>query len=197
MNVSPHPSFQSVHVQLLITIFLAILLWALYQRLREVEFFRWWAWAWASSALFLAAAIESVRVGPNWTPLKIALLIGVLMFGMLQPLLMALGGRSWQVPGQSLRTLFRGGILLTLVLTSLAFAAGYLLRANRDASFSARNLPRTLSMWAALMSGVFCLLYAVDQVSYTIDFVVILRKYFGATQVAPNPFDHVQALLGS
>ena len=217
MNVSPHPSFQSVHVQLLITIFLAILLWALYQRLREVEFFRWWAWAWASSALFLAAAIESVRVGPNWTPLKIALLIGVLMFGMLQPLLMALGGRSWQVPGQSLRTVFRGGILLTLVLASLAFAAGYLLRANRDVSFSARNLPRTLSMmaallyccvvfvrqwrknrsWAALMSGVFCLLYAVDQVSYTIDFVVILRKHFGATQVAPNPFDQVQALLGS
>ena len=91
MNSSPHPSFQSVHVQLLITIFLAVLLWALYRRLRQVEFFRWWAWAWTCSALFLAAAIESVKVGPDWTPLKISLLVAVLVFGMLQSLLLALG----------------------------------------------------------------------------------------------------------
>jgi predicted PurR-regulated permease PerM len=69
MNSSPHPSFQSVHVQLLITIFLAVLLWALYQRLRKVEFFRWWAWAWTCSVLFLAPAIGSVKVGPDWPSL--------------------------------------------------------------------------------------------------------------------------------
>ena len=216
MNTSPHPSFQSVHVQLLITIFLAILLWALYQRLRKVEFFRWWAWAWTCSAVFLAAAIESARVGPEWTPLKISLLWLVLVFGMLQPLLLALGGLSWHLPERSLGKLFKTGIYLMAGLSTLAFAAGYTLRLQRDASFAARNLPRTLSMmaalgyccfvffgqwrrkrsWAALLSGAFCLLYAVDQVSYTIDFIDLLRKHFGAVEVA-NPLDYLQTALGS
>jgi hypothetical protein len=116
MNSNPHPSFQSVHVQLLITIFLAVLLWALYQRLRKVEFFRWWAWAWTCSALFLAPAIVSVKAGPDWTPLKICLLAAVIVFGILQSLLLALGGLSWQIPGRSLQRLFKAGLWLTLAL---------------------------------------------------------------------------------
>src|ERR1700686_281354 len=218
MNSSPHPSFQSVHVQLLITIFLAVLLWALYQRLRKVEFFRWWAWAWTCSALFLAAAIESAKVGPDWTPVKISLLVAVLVFGMLQSLLLALGGLSWHVPGRSLRKMFKVGLCITLALSAAAFWVGYILRTHRDVSFAARNLPRTVTMtaaltyccfvffgqwrrkrsWAALMSGTFCLFYAIDQVSYTIDFVGMLRKYYGnGTEITPNPIDYVQVLLGS
>ncbi len=217
MNSSPHPSFESVHVQLLITIFLAILLWALYQRLRKLEFFRWWAWAWTSSALFLAAAIESVRLGPDWTSLKIAAILGVLVFGILQSVLLALGGLSWQVPEHSVRRLFWSGISLTAGLSAIAFVAGYVLREDHVASFAARNLPRTTTMiaalfyccvvfirrsrknhsWAALMTGAFCLLYGLDQVSYTIDFIDVLRKHFGAAQVAPNPFDYVQTLVRS
>src|ERR1700720_4348569 len=218
MNSSPHPSFQSVHVHLLITIFLAVLLWALYQRLRKVEFFRWWAWAWTSSSLFLAAAIVSVKVGPEWTPLKISLLVAVLVFGMLQSLLLALGGLSWRVPERSLQKMFRAGLWVTLALSAAAFWVGYALRSHRDASFAARNLPRTLTMmaalayccvvffgqwrrkgsWAALISGAFCLFYAIDQVSYTIDFVGVLRKYYGnGTEITPNPIDYVETLLGS
>jgi two-component system, NarL family, sensor kinase len=218
MNGSPHPAFQSVHAQLLITIFLVVLLWALYQRLRGMTFFRWWAWAWTSSALFLAAAIASTAVGPEWTTRKISLVMAVLVFGMMQPFLLALGGLSWQVPGRSLQKIFRAGMWLTLALSALAFSCGYVLRAQRDVSFAVRNLPRTLTMtaalayccfvffgqwrrkrsWAALLSGAFCMFYAVDQVSYTIDFVGILRKYFGnGTEITPNPIDHVQVLLGS
>lgn len=217
MNSAYHPAFQSVHVQLLITIFLAILLWALYQRLRKVEFFRWWAWAWTCSAVFLAAAIESVRVGREWTALKITLILIVLVFGMLQPLLLALGGLSWHLPERSLGKLFATGICLVGGLSALAFAVGYSLRAERDVSFAARNIPRTVSMmaalvyccfvffgqwrrkrsWAALMSGAFCLLYAIDQVSYTIDFIDLLQKHFGAAKLTPNPIDYVQTLLGS
>jgi two-component system NarL family sensor kinase len=218
MNSSPHPSFQSVHVQLLITIFLAVLLWALYQRLRKVEFFHWWAWAWTCSAVFLAAAIESVKVGPDWTPLKICLLVAVLVFGMLQSLLLALGGLSWSVPERSLKKIFRAGLWLTLALSAAAFWVGFHLRSHRDVSFAARNLPRTLTMmaalgyccvvffgqwrrkksWAALMSGAFCLFYALNQVSYSIDFVGILRKYYGTgAEITPNPIDYVQVLLGS
>jgi len=217
MNNGYHPSFHAVHVQLLITIFLAILLWALYQRLRKLEFFRWWAWAWTCSAVFLAAAIESIRVGPDWAPLKVSLLLIVMIFGMLQPLLMALGGLSWQLPERSLGRLFKTGVVGMLLLSSIAFTSGYILRAERDVSFAARNLPRTLSMmaaltyccfvffgrwrrkrsWAALMSGVFCLLYAIDQVSYTIDFIGLLRRHFGMKQLSPNPFDYLQVTLGS
>jgi two-component system NarL family sensor kinase len=218
MNSSPHPSFQSVHVQLLITIFLAVLLWALYLRLRKMEFFRWWAWAWTSSALFLAAAIESVKVGPDWTPLKITLVVTVLVSGILQSLLLALGGLSWHVPGRSPQKMFRTGLWITLGLSAAAFWVGYTLRMHRDVSFAARNLPRTLTMmaaltyccfvffgqwrrkgsWAALMSGAFCMFYAIDQVSYTLDFVGILRKYYGnGTEITPNPIDYVQVLLGS
>jgi PAS domain S-box-containing protein len=218
MNSSPHPSFQSVHVQLLITIFLAILLWSLYLRLRKVEFFRWWAWAWTCSAVFLAAAIESVRVGPDWTPLKISLLVVVLVFGMMQSLLLALGGLSWRVPERSLKKIFRNGLWVTLALSVAAFSIGYILRSHRDVSFAARNIPRTVTMiaalgyccvvffgqwrakksWAALMSGAFCMFYAINQVSYTIDFVGILRKYFGTgTEITPNPIDYVETLLGS
>jgi len=217
MNTGHHPSFQSIHVQLLITIFLAILLWALYQRLRKLEFFRWWAWAWTCSAVFLAAAILSVRVGNDWTPLKVALLLAVMVFGMFQPLLMALGGLSWHLPERSVGKLLKTGILVLLVIFTMAFAGGYLLRAERDVSFAARNLPRTISMmaallyccfvffgqwrrkrsWAALMSGAFCLFYAVNQFSYTIDFIDLLQKHYGTAHLTPNPVDYVQALLGS
>ena len=218
MNSSPHPSFQSVHVQLLITIFLAVLLWALYQRLRKVEFFRWWAWAWTWSALFLAAAIVSVKVGPDWTSLKISLLVAVLVSGMMQSLLLALGGLSWRVPERSLHKMFHAGLWITLALSAVAFWFGYILRSHRDVSFAARNLPRTITMmmalgyccivffgqwrrkgsWAALMSGAFCMFYAIDQLSYTIDIVGILRKSYGnGTEVTPNPIDYVQTLLGS
>ena len=217
MNNGYHPSFQAIHVQLLITIFLAILLWALYQRLRKLEFFRWWAWAWTCSAVFLADAIESVRVGYEWTALKVSLLLMVMVFGMLQPLLMVLGGLSWHLPERSVGRLFKTGIFIMLVLFVAAFAWGYALRGERDVSFAARNLPRTISMmaallyccfvffgqwrkkrsWAALMSGTFCLSYAVNQFSYTIDFLDLLQKHYGAAHVTPNPVDYVQAILGS
>ena len=157
MNSSPHPSFQSVHVQLLITIFLAVLLWALYQRLIKVEFFRWWAWAWTCSALFLAAAIESVKVGPDWTPLKISLLVAVLVFGMMQSLLLALGGLSWRVPERSLHKMFHRGLWVTLALSVVAFCFGFILRSHRDVSFAARNLPRTITMTMAL--GYCCIVF--------------------------------------
>jgi len=57
---------------------------------------------------------------------------------------------------------------------------------------------RRKKSWAALMSGAFCLFYALNQVSYTIDFVGVLRKYYGTgAEITPNPIDHVQVLLGS
>jgi len=217
MNGSAHPSPQSVPVQLLITIFLAILLWALYQRLRKVEFFRWWAWAWTCSALFLGASIMAMDAGADWDPLRVYFLLLVLMFGTSQPLLLAIGGLSWNAPARPLGKLFYRGLWLTALISAVAFAFGFTSRADRALSFAFRNLPRTGSMvvalgyccfvffrhwrrknsWAALMTGVFCLLYGVDQLSYTIDFADLIGKYFGAVPAAPNPLDYVQSLLSS
>ena len=47
------------------------------------------------------------------------------------------------------------------------------------------------------MSGIFCLLYAVNQFSYTIDFIDLLQRHFGAAHVTPNPVDYVETLFGS
>src|SRR5215831_1977342 len=136
MNGSHHPSFEAIPIQLLITIFLAVLLWALYQRLRKVEFFGWWAWAWTCSAVFLGSSIMALRAGPDWNALKIYLLGQVLLFGLLQPLLMVLGGISWEAPNRPLRKLFYSGLLLTLGVSVVAFTLGFLLRADRGASFA-------------------------------------------------------------
>jgi FtsH-binding integral membrane protein len=43
-----------VSAQLLVTAFLAVLLWALHSRLHKAEYNRWWVAAWTTFALFLA-----------------------------------------------------------------------------------------------------------------------------------------------
>src|SRR6516162_9010871 len=82
----------SVNTQLLLTVFLVVLLWALYARLRRFEFFRWWAWAWTAFAVYLGAAAISLHVGPAWTPLKACLVFVLVLSGFLEvPLLVGVG----------------------------------------------------------------------------------------------------------
>ena len=51
-----------VVLQLLLTIFLLALLWSLHERLRQVELFRWRAWAWISFVVFLAGGTLAVAL---------------------------------------------------------------------------------------------------------------------------------------
>src|SRR6202008_4950197 len=90
--------YLSVNVQLLLTLFLVALLWALYSRLQKFEFFRWWAWAWTAFAVYLATATVSLRIGPAWTPLKASLVFVLLLSGFLEVALLVFGGLSWRGP---------------------------------------------------------------------------------------------------
>ena len=78
----------AVVIQLLITLCLVGLLWALYTRLHQFEFFRWWAWAWTAFVAYLGCAAVSIQLGHSWSLPKGALILVMLLVGLFSP-------RSW------------------------------------------------------------------------------------------------------
>jgi PAS domain S-box-containing protein len=198
MDNAPSTLSLSVSVQLLLTVFLVVLLWALHGRLRRLDFFRWWAWAWTSFAVYLGAAAISLRIGSAWTPLKMALIFILLVSGFLEPVLLAIGGWSWRRPGKPMRNWFWAGVIFSLGASFFFFAVGYAWRSQPVLSMAARNFPRTLLLmaallfstaifltysgknrsWAALITGIFCCSYAADQAVYTGTFFGLLARHF-------------------
>jgi len=186
--------YLSVIVQLLLTVCLVILLWALYARLQRFEFFRWWAWAWTACAAYLASATVSLYLGPAWTLQKSSAVLLLLLSGFLQPVLLVFGGLSWRTPAKPSRRLFWWGIALAGAAAVVCFAASFALREIPVASFSVRNAPRTLALAAALLfcsavfgrqfsrsrsyasaiTAMFCLSYAFDQTIYFLNFSKML-----------------------
>ena len=192
--------YLSVNVQLLLTLFLVALLWALYSRLQKFEFFRWWAWAWTAFAVYLATATVSLRIGPAWTPLKASLVFVLLLSGFLEVALLVFGGLSWRVPHKLPRRLFWTGVGLAVAAASLCFFLGFYWRAIPVASMAARNLTRTFVLalallfccqvfwrqfrlsrsWAAAITGIFCFAYAIDQLLYFLAFAEVISKAWAA-----------------
>jgi PAS domain S-box-containing protein len=191
--------YLSVNIQLLLTAFLVVLLWALYTRFRRFEFFRWWAWAWTAFAVYLGTATISLHVGPAWTPLKACLVFTLLLSGFLEIALLVFGGLSWRAPHKLGRRVFWTGIALALVAASVCFFLGYHWRAIPVASMAVRNLSRTLALalallfcvvvfwrqfrlnrsFAAAITGAFCFAYAVDQFLYFLAFAEVVSKFWG------------------
>ena len=189
--------YLAVNFQLLLTIFLVGLLWALYYRLQRFGFFRWWAWAWTALVVFLASATVSLRVGTTWTPLKFGLVFALLVAGFYQPLLLICGGLSWRSPERPLRRFFWIGSALLFSVASLCLALGFAYRGTPVISFALRNLPRSLAMVAALVfcaavfwrqfrthrsyaaaiTGIFCLAYAIDHSIYFLSFSKIITDH--------------------
>jgi signal transduction histidine kinase len=64
--------------------FLALILFAVYSHFRRQPFFRWWTWAWALHAVFLA--VSRYSLGIFWTRplLKAGTLLAALLLGLLQ-----------------------------------------------------------------------------------------------------------------
>jgi PAS domain S-box-containing protein len=206
MNSSYQSISLSVNVQLLLTVFLVVFLWALYSRLRRGDFFRWWAWAWTSFAVYLACAALSMRLGGAWTPLKIGFVVLLLLTGFLEPLFLILGGWDWRVPGQLSRKWIVRGVAGTALVTAICFVLGFLWRNEPVISMALRNFPRTVFLagalffcasvfltqcraersWAGLITGLFCFTYSLDQVLYSLTFLDILVKRFAAQ--LPSPF---------
>jgi PAS domain S-box-containing protein len=193
--------YLAVNFQLLLTLFLVALLWALYYRLQRFEFFRWWAWAWTALVVFLAAATVSLRLGPTWTPTKFSLVCAILLAGFSQPFLLICGGLSWRSANRPSRRFFWTGSALVLAVASICLLLGYQFRATPAISFALRNVPRSLAMagalffcfavfwqqfrarrsYAAAITGAFCLAYAADQSIYFLSFCKIIFDQFHRT----------------
>jgi PAS domain S-box-containing protein len=179
-----------VYLQLLVTIFLVVLLWCLYARLRKQEFFRWWAWAWTASAAYMASGSAILRLGPAWTPGKRLAVLVLELCGFLQVPLLAFGASSLaspDMPTPKWRKLGLGfGAAVAAIICGLVFS----LRGQPSIAYAVRSAPRHLAVSAALffcavvfyrqwrkthssaavISGGFCLLYAVNQALYGASF---------------------------
>lgn len=176
---------------LLLTIFMVVLLWSLYAQLRKQDFFRWWAWAWTSFAGYLAIGALSLQLAPAWTLLKGSLVLALLVCGFLQVPLLAFGACALRWQGKPSRVWVRAGIVVAVVASALIFAAALYCREKPPTSFVVRTLPRTLALaaslffctwvfvgqWrrnrslAAVITGGFCSLYALDQTFYSLIYI--------------------------
>ena len=199
MSTSTETLYLSATTQLLLTVCLVTLLWALYTRLQRYEFFRWWAWAWTSFAIFLLSATASMHLGPAWTVRKSGLVLLLLLAGYLQPVLLVFGGLSWRSTEQVPRRWLWGGLSLAAGAAVLCFAASFGYRQSPMLSFSIRNVPRTfllasallfccLVFWrefrrsgsrAAIITGIFCFSYAANQLFYFLSFSDMLSPNWG------------------
>ena len=136
--------YLSAATQLLLTVCLVTLLWALYARLQRFEFFRAWAWAWTAFAAYLLVATISLHGGPAWTPKKAVLIFLLLVLGFLQSVLLMLGGLSWRITTKPSKRLFWGGTALALAPRHL-LCISFQFREVPLLSFAVRNAPRTLA----------------------------------------------------
>lgn len=177
-----------ISAQMITTAFLAVLLWALHLQLRRHEFNRWWAFAWLMEALFLAVGRVSMAFPPGWSVAKGAVVLLATLFGFLVPPTLVFGAVSLESPGKITRRAALIGLGAALSLGSLSFALSLLKSTDGLTGFSIRNGPRTLVLatalfscsrvffrrvwltksWAALLTGICCFVYALNQCVYTV-----------------------------
>jgi PAS domain S-box-containing protein len=177
--------FVSAH--LLVTVFLAVLLWSLHARLRRQEFNRWWAGAWTLSALFLIFGRLALAFPPGWTLTKGAIVLLATLLGFLVAPALVFGAVSFRAPGTITRRVALAGVCLALALGAVSFGTSLLWANQPLTSFAVRHGLRTFALagalffcsWvffervkatssgAALLTGVSCLLYGITQSVYT------------------------------
>lgn len=203
-----------VYLQLLVTIFLVVLLWCLYARLRKQEFFWWWAWAWTASAAYLATGSLILNLGPVWTPAKSLAVLAGQMCGFLQVPLLMFGAWSLAAPEAPSARWRRIGLGLGVAGGAVSYTIALVWRGQPVFGFLARSVPRTFAVGAALLfcavvfyrqwrknqssaavfSSGFCLLYGLNQFLYAADFLDILLRGRGAPLDA---FFHLISRAGS
>jgi PAS domain S-box-containing protein len=171
--------------QLLVTLFITALFWFLQARLGEQRFFRWWAWAWSASTGFLLIGFLALELGPAWTWMKGSAVLLALLFGLLQIPLLLFGVESarGQEPGPRQQAL-RLGLVVAAGVACFAFSLPF--RDDSPTSYAIRATPRSLGLvlafsycawafwqrwrrshsWAAAITVLFCMIYAMDQLVY-------------------------------
>lgn len=192
-----------ISAQMIATLFLAMLLWALHLQLRRHEFNRWWAFAWLMAALFLAVGRLSMAFPPGWSITKASVVLLATLFGFLVPPTLVFGAVSLESPGRITRRTALAWLGAALSLGTLSFAVSQLKSAEPLTAFSIRNGPRTLVLatalfycarvffrrlsvtksWAALLTGICCLVYALNQCVYTAGQIA---EIYGSIRGAPQ-----------
>lgn len=192
-----------ISAQMITTVLLAVLLWALHLQLRRHEFNRWWAFAWLMSALFLAVGRLSMAFPAGWSIAKGSVVLLATLFGFLVPPTLVFGALSLESPGRITRRAALVGLGAALSLGTLSFAASLFKSAEPLTAFSIRNGPRTLVLatalffcsrvffrrvrltksWAALLTGVCCFIYALNQCVYT---AAQIAEVYGSVHGTPQ-----------
>ena len=195
-----------VFPQMVFTIFLVALLWALHARLRRQAFFWWWACGWTSFAVFLTLAALRMELPRDWTMFRQAVALLMMPAGFIQVPFLLFGAWSLHSPGQPTRHWVRTGLALAIGAGLVCFALSVLWRDLPLGSFTARNVARTLLLsaallvcaavffrrwratgsWAAGVTGGFSLLYGINQSLYTVSLIsywaldrdALLRRLF-------------------
>jgi PAS domain S-box-containing protein len=177
---------------MLVTIFLAVLLWSLYRHFQRQEFNRWWAWAWTSSAIFLSVGRATLSLNTESATLFLgAMVLTVTLIGFLAVPLLAFGVVSFRSPHIISKRVAITGLAGAVALGALTFAFS-LLWTDPIARFSFRQGARTLALgsvlmfcawmfferararssWAVVITGVCCFLHGLTQFFYA---AVLLR----------------------
>ena len=132
--------------QTLTTVFLAVVLWSLYAQFRQ-GFNRWWAWAWTSSAVFLALCRIALLLTTEPMRLPVGTALIVTLTGFITAPLLALAPSA-----SSLRTCRSagGGRTRGALALRLTFGASHLW-ADPVAGFSFRHGVRTAALGSVLL----------------------------------------------
>jgi len=153
-----------VSAQLLVTVFLAVLLWSLHTRLHRQEFNRWWVGAWTLSALFLGIGRLALAFPAGWSLGKGSVVLLATLLGFLVAPALVFGAVSFRSPGTVTRRTAITWLAAAALLGVLAFAASLLWSTQPLTSFAVRNGTRTAVLAAALY---FCAVVFLQRVRAT------------------------------
>jgi len=142
-----------VSAQLLVTVFLAVLLWSLHARLHREEYNRWWVGAWTLFAMFLAVGRVALAFPPEWNVAQESVVLLASLLGFLVAPLLVYGAESYRSPGALSRRATLLGIGIALALGAITFVISLRWTAQPFIGFSFRNGARLVVLAAAL---VFC-----------------------------------------
>ena len=173
--------------QMVVAVFLVALLISLHTRLRQQEFHRWWIAGWTMFALFLALGRLSLAFPSEWTVAKTTVVFLTTLVGFLMVPPLIFGAVSFRRPGSITPVAARVALAAAAAAATVTFLVSLEFQSPPLLSFSIRHAPRTLLLgatlffcgWvffervrldhsrAALVTGLSCVAYGIDQSIYT------------------------------
>lgn len=143
-----------LYVQALVTVFLSLLFWSLYERLRRQLFHWWWAIAWSALAVYLAAGAASVALigREDLAGLRHVLVATSVVAGFAQVPALVLGALHARQSRLATRRLAAVIVPLAIAAGVITYATALLVDRPYEASLM-RAVPRQLATAGAY---IFC-----------------------------------------